>query len=102
MGVASCNPVTRRLGDRGDATHECPADAKYVDVHRPGDGPRRETRRRAVKGNNFSLLRRVFRLRYHGPTPAVPRPKDSKSKHQPSRARIAATAARMMTEHALE
>jgi hypothetical protein len=33
MGVASCNPVTCRLGDRGDATHECPADAKYVDVH---------------------------------------------------------------------
>jgi len=55
-----------------------------------------------VKGNNFSLLRRVFRLRYHGPTPAVPMPKDSKSKQQQMRVRIAAAAARMMAEDGLE
>ena len=55
-----------------------------------------------MKGNNFSLLRRVFRLRYHGPTPAVPMPKDSKSKQQQMRVRIAAAAARMMAEDGLE
>jgi hypothetical protein len=56
----------------------------------------------AVKGSNFSLLRRVFRLRYHGPTAAVPMQKDSNSKQQQMRVRIAAAAARMMAEDGVE
>src|SRR5712664_4853012 len=65
--------------------------------------PGRTEGRPAKKGNNSSLLRRVFRLRYHGPTPGLPfsMPKESKFKQQ-MRARIAAAAARMMAEDGLD
>src|SRR5256886_6006299 len=57
----------------------------------------------AEKGNDSSLLRCVFRLRYHGPTPACfSMPKESNFKQQQMRARIAAAAARMMAEDGLE
>src|SRR5260221_7518734 len=59
--------------------------------------------RAAEKGSNSSLLRRVFRLRYHGSTPACfSMPKESKLKQQQMRIRIAAAAARMMAEDGLE
>src|SRR6266566_2404536 len=55
------------------------------------------------KGNNSSLLRCVFRLRYHGATPACfSMPKESKLKQQQMRMRIAAAAARLMAEDGLE
>src|SRR5205807_9197714 len=55
------------------------------------------------KGNNSSLLRCVFRLRYHGPTPACfSMPRENKLKQQQMRMRIAAAAARMMVEDGLE
>jgi len=58
--------------------------------------------RAAKKGNDSSLLRCAFRLRYHGPTPACfSMPKESKFKQQ-MRTRIAAAAARMMAEDGLE
>jgi hypothetical protein len=45
----------------------------------------------AEKGNDSSLLRCVFRLRYHGPTPACfSMSKESKFKQQQMRVRIAA------------
>src|SRR5439155_22992291 len=57
----------------------------------------------AKKGNDLSLLRSVFRLRYHGPTPAClsPMPKESKFKQQ-MRARSSAAAARMMAGDGLD
>src|SRR6266705_3389046 len=55
------------------------------------------------KGNNSSVLRCVFRLRYHGATPACfSMPKESKLKQQQMRMRIAAAAARLMAEDGLE
>src|SRR5438046_10545481 len=58
---------------------------------------------RPKKGNNSSLLRCVFRLRYHASTPACfPMPKESKFKQQQMRTCIAAAAARMMAEDGLE
>jgi len=55
------------------------------------------------KGNDSSLLRCVFQVRYHGPTPACfSMPKESKLKQQQMRMRIAAAAARMMAEDGLE
>src|SRR6267143_1635434 len=57
----------------------------------------------AEKGNDSSLLRCVFRLRYHGPTPACfSMSKESKFKQQQMRVRIAAAAARMMAEDGLD
>ena len=104
VDVASCDAVAPSLGDRGDAAHESAADAKDVDVHGPGrHAPKGRRARGPKKGNNSSLLRCVFRLRYHGPTPACsPMPKESKLKQQQMRTRIAAAAARMMAEDGLE
>src|SRR5882762_10224261 len=57
----------------------------------------------AEKGNDSSLLRCVFRLRYDGPTPACfSMSKESKFKQQQMRVRIAAAAARMMAEDGLD
>src|SRR3981081_2767047 len=59
--------------------------------------------RAAKKGNDSSLLRCAFRLRYHGPTPACfSMPKESKFKQQQIRTRIAGAAASMMAEDGLE
>src|SRR5712691_12401902 len=57
----------------------------------------------AEKGNDSSLLRCVFRLRYHGPTPACfSMSKESKFKQQQMRVRIAAAAARLMAEDGID
>src|SRR5947207_13592319 len=75
----------------------------WMCTRRAGAPGQVEGRAGRKKGNNSSLLRCVFRLRYHGPTPACfSMPKESKFKQQQMRMRIAAAAARLMAEDGLE
>src|SRR2546429_239040 len=75
----------------------------WMCTRRAGAPGQVEGRAGRKKGNNSSLLRCVFRLRYHGPTPACfSMSKESKFKQQQMRVRIAAAAARMMAEDGLD
>src|SRR5882672_11115845 len=102
IGVAPGHSMAGDFGDRRNATHESAANAEYVDVQ--GAGRRAgKIAGAAEKGNDSSLLRCVFRLRYHAPTPACfSMSKESKFKQQQMRVRIAAAAARMMAEDGLD
>ena len=99
--IAPGHAMACRLRDRGNAAHESAADAEDVDMHgfstaRGDEKARHEKSRILAYFAAFSGCGMMTRV------PLALMPKDSKSKQQQMRARIAAAAARLMAEDGLE